>query len=76
MKTKHEKTIGEEIAMQIRGTGTTFTINITMDYDGCQTAILKDNDCGDMTIIQDYGEGTQVMFLDQEQVAALKHILL
>lgn len=76
MKTKHEKTIGEEIAAQIRGTGTTFTINITMDYDGCQTAILKDNDCGDMTIIQDYGEGTQVMFLDTNEVKALKNILL
>ncbi len=76
MKTKHEKTIGEEIAAQIRGTGSTYTITMTMDYDGCQTAILKDNDCGDMTIIQDYGEGPEVMFLDPEQVAALKHILL
>jgi hypothetical protein len=73
---KPEKTIGEEIAAQIRGTGTTFTINITMDYDGCQTAILKDNDCGDMTIIQDYGEGPKVMFLDKNEVAALKSILL
>jgi hypothetical protein len=76
MKTKHEKTIGDEIAAQIRGTGSTYTITMTMDYDGCQTAILKDNDCGDMTIIQDYGEGPEVMFLDPEQVAALKHILL
>jgi hypothetical protein len=47
-----------------------------MDYDGCQTAILKDNDCGDMTIIQDYGEGTQVMFLDTNEVQALKAILI
>jgi hypothetical protein len=29
-----------------------------------------------MTIIQDYGEGTQVMFLDTNEVAALKNILL
>lgn len=73
---KHEKTIGEEIAAQIRGTGSTFTITMTDDYDGCESVILRDDDCGDMTIIQDYGEGPKVMFLDNNEVAALKSILL
>jgi hypothetical protein len=76
MKTKHEKTIGDEIAMQIRGTGSTYTITMTTDCDGCDTVILKDNDCGDITIIQEYGEGPKVMFLDTNEVAALKNILL
>ena len=76
MKNKHEKTIGEEIAAQIRGTGSTYTITMTTDFDGCDCVILKDNDCDDIVIIQEYGEGPEVMFLDPEQVAALKHILL
>jgi hypothetical protein len=76
MKTKHERTIGEEIAAQIRGTGSTYTMTMTTDGDGCDCVILKDNDCDDIVIIQEYGEGPEVMFLDPEQVAALKHILL
>jgi hypothetical protein len=76
MKTKHEKTIGDEIAMQIRGTGSTYTITMTTDCDGCDTVILKDNDCDDITIIQEYGEGPKVMFLDTNEVQALKNILL
>jgi hypothetical protein len=76
MKTKHEKTIGDEIAMQIRGTGSTYTITMTTDCDGCDTVTLKDNDCGDITFIQEYGEGPKVMFLDEEQVEGLKRILL
>jgi hypothetical protein len=73
---KHEKTIGEEIAAQIRGTGSTFTITMTDDYDGCESVILRDDDCGDITIIQEYGEGPKVMFLDNNEVRALKNILL
>jgi hypothetical protein len=73
---KPEKTIGEEIAAQIRGTGSTFTITMTDDYDGCESVILRDDDCGDITIIQEYGEGPKVMFLDNNEVAALKNILL
>jgi hypothetical protein len=76
MKIKHEKTIGDEIAMQIRGTGSTYTITMTTDCDGFDTAILKDNDCGYITFIQEYGEGPKVMFLDEEQVEGLKRILL
>ena len=73
---KPEKTIGEEIAAQIRGTGSTFTITMTDDYDGCESVILRDDDCGDITIIQEYGEGPKVMFLDNNEVRALKNILL
>jgi hypothetical protein len=73
---KHAKTIGEEIVMQMRETGSTYTITMTTDCDGCDTVILKDNDCGDITFIQEYGEGPKVMFLDEEQVEGLKRILL
>jgi len=73
---KHAKTIGEEIVMQMRATGSTYTIIMTTDCDGCDTVILKDNDCGDITFVQEYGEGPKVMFLDQEQVEGLKRILL
>jgi len=73
---KHAKTIGEEIVMQMRATGSTYTITMTDDYEGCESVILKDNDCGDITIIQQYGEGPKVMFLDTNEVAALKNILL
>lgn len=73
---KPEKTIGDEIAAQIRGTGSTFTITMTDDYDGCESVILRDDDCGDITIIQEYGEGPKVMFLDNNEVQALKNILL
>jgi hypothetical protein len=77
MKIKHEKTIGDEIAMQIRGTGTTFTITMTESECGrCESVILKDNLCGDITIIQDYGEGLNVMFLETEHLEGLKRIIL
>ena len=76
MKNTKQKTIGDEIAEQIRMTGTTFTITMTNDCDGVESAILKDNDCGDITIIQDYGECLKVMFLDTNEVEAIKAILL
>lgn len=75
MKTKTNKTIGDEIVEQMRSTGSTYTIAMTTDCDGCDTIILKDNDCGDITFIQEYGEGPKIMFLDEEQVEALKNIL-
>jgi hypothetical protein len=73
---KTEKTIGDEILMHMRETGSTYTITMTTDCDGCDTVILKDNDCGDIAFIQEYGEGPKVMFLDEEQVEGLKRILL
>ena len=73
---KHAKTIGEEIAAQMRSTGSTYTIVMTADCEGFESIILKDNDCGDITIIQEYGEGPKVIFLDTEEVEGLKRILL
>ena len=75
MKTIKQKTIGDEIAEQIRSTGSIFTIAMTADCEGYESAILKDNDCGDITIIQDYGEGPEVTYIDPEQVEAIKTIL-
>ncbi len=75
MKTTKQKTIGDEIAEQMRSTGSVFTILMTADCDGCESVILKDNDCGDITIIQDYGEGPKVTHIHPEQVEALKSIL-
>jgi hypothetical protein len=73
---KHAKTIGEVIAEQMRSTGSVFTILMTADCEGYESVILKDNDCGDITIIQEYGEGPKVIFLDTEEVEGLKRILL
>jgi hypothetical protein len=75
MKTKTNKTIGDEMAEQMRSTGSIFTLLMTADCDGCESVILKDNDCGDITIIQDYGEGPKVTHIDPEQVEAIKSIL-
>jgi hypothetical protein len=75
MKTKTNKPIGDEMAEQMRSTGSIFTLLMTADCDGCESVILKDNDCGDITIIQDYGEGPKVTHIDPEQVEAIKSIL-
>jgi len=75
MKTTKQKTIGDEIAEQMRSTGSIFTILMTADCEGFESVILKDNDCGDITIIQDYGEGPKVTHIDPEQVEAIKSII-
>jgi len=75
MKTTKQKTIGDEIAEQMRSTGSVFTITMTADCEGYESVILKDNDFGDITVIQDYGEGPKVTFLDTEQVEAIKKVL-
>ena len=75
MKTIKQKTIGDEIAEQMRSTGSIFTIAMTADCEGYDSVILKDNDCGDITIIQDYGEGPEVTYIDPEQVKVIKTIL-
>jgi hypothetical protein len=75
MKTKHEKTIGDEIAMQIRGTGSTFTITMTEDLEGFETAILHDNDCNDITIIQTIANEVKVTHLDAYEIEAIKSVL-
>ena len=76
MKIEHEKTIGEEIAMQIRGSGTTFTITMTEDCEGFETALLLDNVCGDLTIIQTIANEVKVTHLDVNEIEAIKAVLL
>jgi len=76
MKTKHEKTIGDEIAMQIRGTGSTFTIIMTEDFEGFETAILHDNVCNDITVIQTIANEVKVTHLDVNEIEAIKAVLL
>jgi hypothetical protein len=75
MKIEHEKTIGEEIAMQIRGAGTTFTITMTEDSEGFETAILYDNVCDDITIIQTIANEIKVTHLDAQEIEAIKSVL-
>jgi hypothetical protein len=75
MKIEHEKTIGEEIAMQIRGSGTTFTITMTEDCEGFETAILYDNVCDDITIIQTIANEVKVTHLDAQEIEAIKSVL-
>jgi hypothetical protein len=75
MKNTKQKTIGDEIAEQMRSTGSVFTITMAVDCEGYESVILKDNDCGDIAIIQDYDRGVKVTFLDPEQVKAINAIL-
>jgi len=76
MKNTKQKTIGEEIAMQIRDMGTTFTITMINDCDGFETAILRDDVCGDMTIIQTIADEIKVTHLEANEIEAIKAILL
>ena len=76
MKNTKQKTIGDEIAEQIRMTGTTFTITMTEDCEGFETAILKDDICGDMTIIQSIGNEIKVTHLDPAEIEALQAIII
>lgn len=76
LKLQPETTIGEEIAMQLRGMGTTFTITMADDCEGFVTAILRDDVCGDMTIIQSIANEIKVTHLDENEIKALKAILL
>ena len=73
---KPEDTIGEEIASQIRMSGTTFTITMVEDCDGFETAILRDDICGDMTIIQSIANEIKVTHLDTNEIEAIKAIIL
>jgi hypothetical protein len=76
LKLQPETTIGEEIAMQLRGMGTTFTITMIDDCEGFETAILRDDVCGDMTIIQSIANEIKVTHLDANEIEAIKSILL
>lgn len=76
MKNTKKQTIGDEIAEQINWTGTTFTITMTEDCEGQPTVLLKDNVCGDATIIQSIANQIRVTHLDPAEIEALKAILL
>ena len=76
MKNTKQKTIGDEIEEQIYMTGTTFTIKMVEDCEGQPTVILKDNDCGDMTIIQTIANEIKVTHLDNDEIEAIKDVLL
>ena len=76
MKNTKQKTIGDEIAEQIRMTGTTFTITMTEDCEGFETAILKDDICGDMTIIQSIANEIKVTHFDTNEIEALQAIII
>jgi hypothetical protein len=76
LKLQPETTIGEEIAMQIRGSGTTFTITMTEDFEGFETAILHDNVCNDITVIQTIANEVKVTHLDANEIEAIKAVLL
>ena len=68
-------TIGNEIVEQIYMTGTNFTITMVEDCDCQPTALLKDNVCGDLTIIQSIANEIKVTHLDKNEVEAIKSIL-
>jgi hypothetical protein len=76
LKLQPETTIGEEIAMQIRGAGTTFTITMTDDCEGFETAVLYDNVCDDITVIQTIANEVKVTHLDVNEIEAIKAVLL
>ena len=75
MKNTKKQTIGDEIAEQINWTGTTFTITMVEDCEGQPTVLLKDNVCGDATIIQSIANQIMVTHLDPAEIEALKVIL-
>ena len=76
MKNTKQKTIGEEIAEQIHMTGTTFTITMVEDCEGQPTVLLKDNVCGDMTIIQSIANEIKVTHFDTNEIEALQAIII
>ncbi len=75
MKTQNIKTMGEEIAFQIQSTGCLFKITMSQDQDGAQTAFLLNDEVGDLLIIQDFGEGPKCVWLDENEMEAIKLIL-
>ena len=70
------RTIDKAIIDQIRGTETRHTIRLTNCLDGYETCILKDQECGDMSIIQSIAGEIRVTHIDTNEIEALKAILL
>lgn len=70
------QTIEETIIDLLRGTGTIHSITITDDCEGFETCIIKDQTFGDMSIIQSIADEVTVTHLDNNEIEALKAILL
>jgi hypothetical protein len=70
------RTIDKAIIDQIRCTGTIHSITITDDCEGFETCILKDQVCGDMSIIQSIAGEIRVTHIDTNEIEALKAVLL
>ena len=76
MKIEKQKTIGDEIAEQIVGIESTFTIRMSSS-DGYNTAFIRDDNCSDLTIIQESGENViKTIWLSPEEVEALSSMLI
>jgi hypothetical protein len=69
------RTIDKAIIDQIRCTGAIHSITITEDCEGFETCVLKDQDCGDMCIIQSIGGEISITHIDTNEVDALKAML-
>ena len=70
------RTIDKAIIDQIRGTETRHTIRLTYCVDGYETCILLDQECGDMCIIQSYDNKITTTHIDENEMIALKSVLL
>ena len=75
MKTKM-RTIDKAIIDQIRGTETRHTIRLTTCIDGYETCILLNQECNDMCIIQSYDNKITTTHIDENEMIALKSVLL
>ena len=76
MKIEKQKTIGDEIVEQIVGIESTFTIRMSSS-DGDHTAFIRDDNCSDLTIIQEAGENViKTIWLSSEEVEALSSMLI
>ena len=75
MKTKM-RTIDKAIIDQLRGTETRHTIRLTNCVDGYETCILLDQECGDMCIIQSFCGKITTTHIDENELIALKSVLL
>ena len=75
MKIEKQKTIGDRIAEEIVGIDSTFTIRMS-ECDEYNTAFIRDDNCSDLTIIQEAGENViKTIWLSSEEVEALTAML-
>ena len=70
------RTIDKAIIDQIRGTETRHTIKMTYCTDGFETCILLDQECNDMCIIQSFCGKITTTHIDENELIALKSVLL